>query len=63
MLPLLFPDNLGIVLVVMPLKQIEQQQEKTVNRIPGGRGIVLDADTNSKGVRRKIALGEFTHGI
>ena len=62
MLPLILPDQLGAVLVIVPLKHIQNQQVDVVNRLPRARGIVLNAESNKRSIRKQISQCEFTHG-
>ena len=51
----------GVVLTLMPLKLLQAEQSEMINRIPQGRGIVLNGENNNKRVLEDIAQGGYTH--
>jgi len=53
---------MGIVLVVVPLREILKQQFLDVEKLPGGNGFILDKQSNSSTSRQRIAAGVYTHG-
>ena len=51
----------GVVLTLMPLKLLQIEQSEMINRIPRGKGIVLNGENNNKRVLEDIARGGYTH--
>ena len=51
----------GVVLTLMPLKLLQTEQSEMINRIPQGKGIVLNGENNNKQVLDDIVKGGYTH--
>lgn len=51
----------GVELTLMLLKLLQVEQSEMINRIPQGRGIVLNGENNNKRVLEDIAQGGYTH--
>ena len=51
----------GVVLTLMPLKLLEAEQSEMINRIPQGKGIVLNGENNNKQGLDDIVKGGYTH--
>lgn len=61
-LPLLSSLRQRTLFIIVPLKHIQKQQLQSVLKLPGGRPTILDAERNTKRLRRDIGQGKFTHG-
>ena len=53
--------ELGISLIIMPLKAIQAGQKKGIKEEFGGKGCILDGDSNTQARRRRCGNGEYTH--
>ena len=51
----------GVVLTLMPLKLLQVEQSEKINRLPGGKGIVLNEQNNTNSVLAEIANKEYSH--
>lgn len=51
----------SVVLILMPLKLLQAKQSKLINRIPQGKGIVLNGKNNTQSILAGIANGGYTH--
>lgn len=60
--PLLI-EQPGICLILMPLKALEKEQCRKLDRIALAKPLVLDGDSNTDSNRRKIREGLYTHGM
>ena len=55
-------SNIGVVLILMPLKLLQAEQTTIINqRLPKGNTIVLNGDNNKETTQCKIARGNYTH--
>ena len=51
----------GVVIILMPLKLLQAEQNAMINRIPIGKAIALTGNNNQKETQQKIAEGSYTH--
>lgn len=51
----------GVVIVLMPLKLLQAEQNAMINRIPNGKAIALIGENNQQSTQREIATGNYTH--
>lgn len=51
----------GVILILMPLKLLQVEQNKLINQLPRGKGIVLNGENNMHSVFTGIANGNYTH--
>ena len=52
----------GIALIIMSIRQLENEQCDRINCIENARAIVLNGDNNTQSLRRSIGNGYYTHG-
>lgn len=60
LLPFMFEPT-GIVIILMPLKLLQAEQNTMINRIPNGKAIALTGENNQKAVQKSIACENYTH--
>ena len=60
--PLICQSEPGIALIIMPIRQLENEQCDKINLVKGARAIVLHGDNNTPDLRRSIGSGYYTHG-
>ena len=51
-LPLLLLGYSSLILIVVPLKQIQRQQVIAVSKYPGRNSVIIDVDYNNLALRR-----------
>lgn len=51
----------GVMIVLMPLKLLQGEQNAIINQIPNGKAIALTGENNQPSTQRKIASGNYTH--
>ena len=54
-------DPTGVVLILMPLKLLQAEQNSMINCIPNGKAIALTGENNHKVVQQAIATEGYTH--
>ena len=54
-------DPTGVVLILMPLKLLQAEQNAMINLIPNGKAIALTGENNQKDVQHAIATEGYTH--
>lgn len=54
-------DPTGVVLILMPLKLLQAEQNSMINCIPNGKAIALTGENNQKAVQQAIATEGYTH--
>lgn len=50
-----------VVIILMPLKLLQAEQNAMINRLPKGRAIALTGENNQKETQQRIANGSYTH--
>jgi ATP-dependent helicase YprA (DUF1998 family) len=61
--PLIQLEKRQSILVILPLKAIEEEQHSSLATIEGASSIVLDGNSNTSANLRRIGAGQFTHGM
>lgn len=51
----------GVVIILMPLKLLQAEQNAMINRLPKGKAIALTGENNQKETQQRIANGYYTH--
>ena len=51
----------GVVIILMPLKLLQAEQNSMINRIASGKAIALTGENNNKAVQQAIARQNYTH--
>lgn len=59
-LPFMFHPT-GVVIILMPLKLLQAEQNSMINRIASGKAIALTGEDNHKAVQQSIARQNYTH--
>lgn len=59
----LIEEPIGICLILMPLKALQNEQCEKLKQISSANPIVLDGDNNNKFNREKIKNGLYTHSM
>lgn len=54
-------DPTGVVIILMPLKLLQAEQNNMINRIATGKAIALTGENNQKVVQKSIASQNYTH--
>ncbi len=54
-------DPTGIVIILMPLKSLQAEQNLMINFIPQGKSMTLTGKNNLKNVQQEIATGRYIH--
>lgn len=54
-------DPTGIVIILMPLKLFQAEQNNMINHIPTGKAIALTGENNQKPTQVDIATQPYTH--
>ncbi len=60
LLPFMFEPT-RVVIILMPLKLLQEEQNSLINRIASGNAIVLTGENNQKAVQQSIACQNYTH--
>lgn len=59
-LPFMFNPT-GVVIILMPLKLLQAEQNSMINQIASGKAIALTGENNNKAVQQAIARQNYTH--
>lgn len=59
-LPFIFNPT-GVVIILMPLKLLQAEQNSMINRIASEKAIALTGKNNNKAVQQAIACQNYTH--
>ena len=51
----------GVVIILMPLKLLQAEQNSLINRIASGKAIALTGENNQKAVQQSITRQNYTH--
>lgn len=51
----------GVVIILMPLKFLQSEQNSMINRIAGGKAIALIGENNNKAVWQAITRQNYTN--
>lgn len=54
-------DPAGLVIILMPLKLLQAEQNAMINQIPNGKAIALTGENNQKHTQIQIATQGYTH--
>lgn len=54
-------DPTGVVIILMPLKLLQEEQNAMINQISNGRAIALTGENNQKATQQFIATKNYTH--
>lgn len=60
LLPFMFEPT-GVIIILMPLKLLQAEQNSLINRIASGKVIALTGENNQKSVQQSIARENYTH--
>lgn len=60
LLPFMFEPT-GVVIILMPLKLLQAEQNSLINQIASGKAIALTEENNQKSVQQSIARENYTH--
>lgn len=60
LIPFLTADP-GVVLILIPLKLLQAEQSEKINRLPGGKRIVLNRENNTNDILAEIVNREYSH--